>query len=90
MEPIPPNPSKFLQFWKSLLTWRSARRTLIAVALSATLLAAFYAEENWRGKRAWEKCKRELEAKGEGLNWDTLIPPPVPDADPLRRRNTFP
>jgi hypothetical protein len=43
------------------------------------LVAIFYAEEDWRGKRAWEKCKRELEARGETLDWNDFIPPPVPD-----------
>ena len=43
------------------------------------LTVLFYAEEDWRGKRAWENCKRELEAKGAVLDWDKLIPPPVPD-----------
>ena len=32
-------------------------------------IALFYVEENWRGKRAWENCKRQLEAKGLVLNW---------------------
>ena len=45
----------------------------------ALLVALFYAEEDWRGKRAWEKCKHELEAKGEVLDWNAYIPPPVPD-----------
>ena len=31
----------------------------------ATLIALFYAEENWRGKHAWEKYKREQEAKDD-------------------------
>jgi hypothetical protein len=44
-----------------------------------TLVALFYTEENVRGKRAWEKCKRDLEAQGVVLNWDEYIPPPVPD-----------
>jgi hypothetical protein len=43
------------------------------------LIALFYAEEDWRGKRAWENCKRELEARGEVLDWKAYIPPPVPD-----------
>ena len=59
--------------------WRFVRRVLVSVAVLATLVAIFYAEENWRGKRAWEKCKRELEAKGMDFNWNALIPPPVPD-----------
>ena len=59
--------------------WRIPRRILICLAILATLIAIFYAEEDWRGKRAWENCKRELEAKGVVLDWEKLIPPPVPD-----------
>ncbi len=54
-------------------------RTIIVLGCFVLLVAIFYAEENWRGKRAWENCKSELEAKGEILDWDKLIPPPVPD-----------
>jgi len=59
--------------------WRILRRFLIGLAILATLAAIFYAEEDWRGKRAWENCKRELEAKGAVLDWDKYIPPTVPD-----------
>ena len=59
--------------------WRILRRILISLAILATLIAIFYTEEDWRGKRAWENCKRELEAKGAVLDWDKYIPPPVPD-----------
>ena len=59
--------------------WRTARRALVGLALLGTLLAIFYAEENWRGRRAWEQCKRELEVQGEVLDWNEYIPPPVPD-----------
>src|SRR5208283_5159056 len=55
------------------------RQILVGVAIFATLIAIFYTEEDWRGKRAWENCKRELEAKGAVLDWDKFIPPPVPD-----------
>jgi hypothetical protein len=51
---------------------------LVLVGL-AVLVLLFYAEEDWRGKHAWEKYKHELEAKGEVLDWDKFIPPPVPD-----------
>ena len=59
--------------------WRRTRQLLIALAVLITLIALFYAEENWRGRRAWERCKRELEAKGAVLDWSAFIPPPVPD-----------
>ena len=55
------------------------RRIFIGIAILATLVAIFYTEEDWRGQRAWENCKRELEAKGVVLDWDKYIPPPVPD-----------
>ena len=45
----------------------------------ALLLSLFRAEENWRGKRAWEQCKSDLEARGDVLDWQKFIPPPVPD-----------
>jgi hypothetical protein len=54
-------------------------RLIIALAGLAVLVLLFYAEEDWRGKQAWENCKRELEAKGEVLDWNAYIPPPVPD-----------
>ena len=60
-------------------SWRILRRILVGVAILATLIAIFYTEEDWRGKRDWDKCKRELEAKGMVLDWDKFIPPPVPD-----------
>ena len=59
---------------KTLLRW------FIFVVLGlAVLVALFYAEEDWRGWHAWQKCKAELEAKGAVLDWDKYIPPPVPD-----------
>jgi len=67
------------RFWRWLFSWRTARRALIGLAVLSTLIAVFYAEENWRGKRAWEQCKRDLEAKGEVLDWSAYIPAPIPD-----------
>jgi hypothetical protein len=59
--------------------WRTLRRFFITVGILATLVAIFYTEEDWRGKRAWENCKHELDAKGETLDWNAYIPPRVPD-----------
>lgn len=72
-----PRLTRWLFHW--MFSWRNARRALIALAVLATLTAIFYTEENWRGKRAWEKCKRELETRGAVLDWEKFIPPPVPD-----------
>jgi hypothetical protein len=58
---------------------RNLPRVIFGLACLVTLIAAFYAEENWRGKHAWEKYRREWEAKGEKFQWQAFIPPPVPD-----------
>jgi hypothetical protein len=55
------------------------RRILFCVACLVTLIALYYAEENWRGKRAWNKFKTEWEAKGEKFDLQSFVPPPVPD-----------
>jgi hypothetical protein len=52
-----------------LFRWFFSRRTLgrILVGLAAlvTLVALVCTEESWRGKRAWERYKHELEAQGK-------------------------
>jgi hypothetical protein len=54
-------------------------RIILGLTGLVVLVSFFYAEENLRGKHAWEKCKQDLEAKGEVLDWNKFIPPPVPD-----------
>jgi hypothetical protein len=61
--------------WKK--SW--AARTLFALACLITLIALFYAEEDWRGWHAWNKFKHEWEAKGEHFDFASVVPPPVPD-----------
>jgi hypothetical protein len=62
-----------------LFTWRAAKWFLRTLVVLMVLVALFYVEENWRGKRAWENYKREWEAKGEKFDFASFIPPPVPD-----------
>ena len=54
-------------FWclRWLCSWRNLRRVLFVAGCLATLIALAYAEENWRGRHAWQKYRREWEAKGE-------------------------
>lgn len=49
------------------------RRVVFTVASVTTLIALFYSVENWRGKTAWEKHKREMAAKGVNLDWDSYM-----------------
>lgn len=55
------------------------RRWFFCGAVLATVIALFYAEENWRGQRAFERSQRELTARGAELDWNKFIPPAVPD-----------
>ncbi|MEI2726620.1 MAG: hypothetical protein V9H26_24800 [Verrucomicrobiota bacterium] len=68
-----------LWFMGWLCCWRNFRRFLVALAGFATLIAIFYAEENWRGKRAWKNYVRAQEARGEKMDLAAFIPPPIPD-----------
>ena len=72
----------FVGLW-SLIRWmfsvKNFRRSLFAVACLATLIALFYAEEDWRGWHDWNQFKHKWEAKGEKFGWQSVVPPPVPD-----------
>ncbi len=57
--------------------WKGA---FFVVASLVALVAFFYAEEDFRGKWAWEKFKREGEAKGEQFDLAALVPAPVPES----------
>ncbi|MDQ3621381.1 MAG: hypothetical protein M3463_02690 [Verrucomicrobiota bacterium] len=71
---------QFLRWsFRAIFNWRTARRAMLALATLATLIAIFYAVENWRGQRAWAQLKQEMEARGEKLDVAAFIPPPVPD-----------
>src|SRR5579871_368943 len=62
--------------------FRRLRRVVLALAIIGTLTALFYAVEDWRGRTAWEECKRELEAKGMEVDWAKFVPTDtVADAD---------
>ena len=54
-------------------------RRLILSLVGLLLVGMFYAEENWRGKRAWEKCKRAVRTQGIALDWINYIPAAVPE-----------
>lgn len=58
---------------------RWLRRMLIALVGLVTLVVVFYTMEDWRGKRAWESYKLEMQAKGRAVDWKAFVPPPVAD-----------
>ncbi|HTL17100.1 MAG TPA: hypothetical protein VL793_07680, partial [Patescibacteria group bacterium] len=60
-----------------LRTWRYL---LIPVGL-AILALLFYAEENWRGYRAWKTYQQQMAARGQPIEPQLYVPPKVPDED---------
>jgi len=70
----------FLLILIRLLFSRRFRRSTVFFILSlVTLVALFYAEEDLRGKHAWNRCQREWAAKAEKIDWQFVVPPSVPD-----------
>jgi hypothetical protein len=66
-------------FGNRFFTWRVMRKAVFVLATLITLAALLFAEENWRGSRAWANYKRTMEAKGEHFDTARLIPAKVPD-----------
>ena len=62
-----------------LRSWKNIKRLSVWFIYFLLLLLLVRFEENWRGRHAWEKFRREWEAKGEQLDFKAFIPPPVPD-----------
>jgi hypothetical protein len=65
--------------YPTICCWKNFRRFLFVFACFATLVALFYAEEDWRGWHAWNQFRHQWEAKGEKFDWQSVVPPPVPD-----------
>jgi len=66
-------------FIRWLWCWRNFKRFLFGLACFVTLIALFYAEEDWRGWHDWNKFKHAWEAKGENFDFASIVPPRVPD-----------
>jgi len=69
----------FRKIFRAVCNWRIARRVLLTLAVSFTLVAVFYAEEDWRGQRAWDAYRAELVAQGVPMSFEQLQPPAMPD-----------
>lgn len=76
-------PSAFRRHLPFLHRLLSSRRWWKALGYTAlgliTLLALFYAVENWRGARAWKVVRDQLRAQGEPLSFAELVPPMPPE-----------
>jgi hypothetical protein len=68
------NPNEKNKTGKSVI-----RKLLIGLAWLVTMVALFYAEEDWRGAHEWNQYRQQLEASGAQLDYTAFIPKPVPD-----------
>lgn len=68
----------FQRVFRWLIRPRTRQVALFAGACLATLIGLFYAVENWRGRRAWERFRKQWEAKGERFEAASFIPKPMP------------
>jgi hypothetical protein len=66
-------------FFRWVFRRQNFKRFIFGCICLATLIALFYAEEDWRGKYDWENFKQQWEAKGENFDNDSVVPQPVPD-----------
>lgn len=64
-------------FWSWLLT----KPLTLGVAGVIVLLTMFYIEEDLRGKLVWQRYHRQLQANKQVLDWNKLVPPPIPDSE---------
>ena len=67
------------RLFRRLFNWRVIRKMLIGLAWLVTIVALFYAEEDWRGWHEWNLYRQQLEASGAQLDYAAFIPKPVPD-----------
>lgn len=64
-------------------SWRERGRIALRCGLATCALLAlsvlWHQIENWRAARTWNSFVRELESRGQQLDLDSILPPPVPD-----------
>jgi len=91
--PASATPSAFqrrLPFFHRVLTSRRFWKALGYAALGlVTVVALFYAVENWRGARAWKEVRDQLRAQGEPLSFAELVPPMPPEAENFAMTSFF-
>ncbi len=81
MNPDIQTPPARVPFFRRYVRAIFSRKLAYALIVFVTLIALLYAEENFRGQRAWEHYRKEAEARGLQLNFATFIPPPIPDEE---------
>lgn len=65
---------------RPMFIWLVRHKLLVAASI-VTLIAMFYAVENWRGRNAWNNFQRQWEAQGVQFAVEKIIPTPIPAAE---------
>ncbi len=65
----------FTRIFRFFWSWGFLKFVLFAL----TLIVMLYVEEDWRGARAWAATKAKWEARGASFDFNTYVPPAVPD-----------
>ena len=60
-----------------LFSKRGLKSVLLIFVWVATIIFLAYAIENWRGKRAWNQVRTDMEKRGEIWRFSDLVPKPV-------------
>jgi hypothetical protein len=62
-------------------SWLLTKPITLGLAGVIILLTVFYVEEDLRGKLAWKRYRRQLKVENQVLDWNTFVPPPIPDSE---------
>jgi len=57
---------------------RWLRKPLFWLGAFVALVVLYYAEEDWRGRRDWNRYRQEMEGRGISLEFQAYVPKPVP------------
>jgi hypothetical protein len=72
-------PNPIVRFLRWFFCARTLGRLFFAFLALVTLVALFYLEEHWRGKRAWENYRAGAAVRHQHLDYEYFVPPAVPD-----------
>ena len=70
--------STTVRFFRWLFRWRTLGGIAFVLFCLLTVGFLILVEENWRGRRAWDKFRAEQEAKGERFDFGSFLPKPAP------------
>src|SRR6266446_4684551 len=68
-------------FFRRVFSRKTLTGIVIGIAVLAAVIVLLIAEENWRGRRAWDAYRAEAEKRGVKLFVKDFIQPDIPDSE---------